>query len=53
MSQGVHPDVEVSDVHAHSLLTHSTLISVPGTSVMIREWDDASTHSQYHAGVYL
>lgn len=51
VSEGVHSHLVVRAVHSHGLFSHSRLIGVPGTLVMVREGNDTGTHSQDHSRV--
>lgn len=48
MRERVHSHLVVRGVHAHRLLSHSRLICVSRTLIVIREGDDASAHTEYH-----
>merc|ERR1719429_360078 len=49
--QSVHSHVEVGHVDTHSLLSHSTLVSVPGGLVVVREGDDGRANTKNHGRV--
>mmetsp|Transcript_47466 Transcript_47466/g.118578 ORF Transcript_47466/g.118578 Transcript_47466/m.118578 type:complete len:224 (-) Transcript_47466:2184-2855(-) len=53
MGEGVHPQVVVARVDAHSLLPHSGLVAVPGRLVVVGERDDGRAHTKDHRWVYL
>ena len=44
MGQGVHADMVIGNVHAHSLLAHGRLIGVTRRLIVVRKRDDAGTH---------
>ena len=53
MGHRVHALPKVRRVNSHSLLTHSTLVRITGTLVVIRERNDRSADAEDHRGVNL
>ena len=53
ISEGIHPEMVVARVNSHSLLSHCTLIGVSWRLIVIWEWNDRGTDSQYHRRVDL
>mmetsp|Transcript_16479 Transcript_16479/g.64296 ORF Transcript_16479/g.64296 Transcript_16479/m.64296 type:complete len:1268 (+) Transcript_16479:614-4417(+) len=49
----VHAQLEVGDVHAHSLLAHSRLVGIARTLVVVGEGNDRAADAEDHRGVDL